>query len=252
MDCRSIEEKNVIERYLLAQLDEAERQEFEKHFFSCDACARELETFRLLQEKLAVDRRLLPRQAMKAPVMPIWGWASGIAAVILVAVIATMWFALTTVQPPVRISQKLTELAAIEAPMYEPIHLRGIYDESQQRFRTAMEFYSTGDYVSAIPGLEEAAKLDPEATNISFFLGACYLLSGQSSEGFACLEHVIDLGDTVFLEEAHLLLAKAAVNRGDFDLAADHLKTVIDLDDDFAHEAKNLLDTLFGEVTPGN
>jgi tetratricopeptide (TPR) repeat protein len=252
MDCRSIEEKNVIERYLLAQLDEAEQQEFEEHFFSCDACARELETFRLLQEKLDVDRRALPRRAMKAPVMPIWGWASGIAAVILVAVIATTWFALTTVHPPVQISQKLTELAAIEAPAYEPIRLRGIYDESQQQFRTAMEFYSTGDYVSAIPGLEEAAKLDPEAPNISFFLGACYLLSGQSSEGIATLERVVDLGDTVFLEEAHLLLAKARISGGDVDTATDHLQTVIDLDGAFADEARSLLDTLSEGVPPAD
>ena len=63
---------------------------------------------------------------------------------------------------------------------------------------------------------------------------------------------MVDLGDTVFLEEAHLLLGKAEINRGDVDTGADHLQQVIDLDGGFADEAKELLDALFVEVPPAD
>jgi tetratricopeptide (TPR) repeat protein len=111
-----------------------------------------------------------------------------------------------------------------------------------------MELYPDGDYVSAIPGLEKAMELDPTATNISFFLGACYLLTGRTSEGIETLQHTVALGDTVFLEEAHLLLAKAHLHRGEFETARTELETVIGLGGDVAPEAQVILDEFSEEV----
>ena len=146
------------------------------------------------------------------------------------------------------ISTVPVELARFDPPDYTPIRLRGDTDKAQQRFRSAMELYSAGDYVSAIPGLKEAAELDPTAPNISFFLGACYVLTDRTSDAINTLENTIALGDTVFLEEAHLLLAKAHLNRGESDAARTELETVIGLGGDFAPEAQGILDEFSEEV----
>ena len=111
-----------------------------------------------------------------------------------------------------------------------------------------MEFYSAGDYASAIAGLEEAANLDPSAPNISFFLGACYLLAGLPSEGITHLQQTAELGDTPFLEEALLLLAKAEINMGAFGPARDRLQAVLELDGEFVEDARTLLERLVRET----
>jgi len=163
--------------------------------------------------------------------------------------VAALWWVM---RPPLyrtaSLSPALAELARIEAPYYEPVRLRGATDEAQQRFRTAMESYTAGDYVSAIPGLEEATDLDPNAANISFFLGASYLLADSISEGIETLQHTVALGDTVFLEEAHLLLAKAYLHRGELGAARTELEAVIHLGGDFTAQARALLDELSQEV----
>jgi tetratricopeptide (TPR) repeat protein len=249
MDCTRIAEDQVMERYLLGQLDDAELEAFELHFFECEECFSQLEALQAAQQVLTAEPVSRALQIEHPKWIRTWGWAVAAAAVVVIGLVAALWWVM---RPPLyrtaSLSPALAELARIEAPYYEPVRLRGVQDDAQQRFRTAMEFYSTGDYVSAIPGLEEAATLDPNAPNISFFLGACYLLADRTSDGINTLQNTVALGDTVFLEEVHLLLAKAHVHHGEFDVARCQLEAVIDLDGDFAPQARGLLDELMQEV----
>ena len=243
MDCALVENENLVERYLLGELSGEERVAFEEHFFECENCFEELENLRAIQTELARSAEEIHAEIPESKPRRMWFLAVGVAAALIAVGVG-----LRMLTPPTEMPPELVELARFEPPSYEPVRLRGATDEAQQRFRTAMEFYSTGDYVSAIPGLEEAAILDPNAPNISFFLGVSYLLGDRTSEGIDTLQHTVDLGDTVFLEEVHLLLAKAHVHRGEFDVAYAELEAVIDLDGDFAPQARALLDELSQEV----
>jgi len=286
MDCARVASGNIVERYLVGDLEESEREDFERHFFECDDCLREVEALRDLQQQLSDDRREVPAVTMRPRPTQRWVWASGLAAGLAMALVAALWWtsrpgppvdqpidiepAATAVPPviepqpetipepepapteiPPEPGPDLAELARIEPPYYEPIRLRGATHEAQRRFRTAMESYLESDYVSAIPGLEEAAKLDPQAPNISFFLGACYLLTDRTSEGTETLQHTVDLGDTPFLEESLLLLAKANIGEGKLDAARSELQSVVALDGSFESEAKALLDSISIE-NPGS
>ncbi len=212
MNCQRASKEDLAERYLLGELDTADQEAFERHFFECEDCFTQLEALRAMGDRLARDRESIPRLALRPrSAMRWWWWALATAAAVTIVVTRPASGSPSGSAPPmvVELSPELAELARIEAPYYEPIRLRGVYDEAQRTFRTAMESYAAGDYAAAIPGLEEAADLDPSSPNISFFLGACYLLTDRIPDGITELEHTVALGDTPFLEESHLLLAKA-------------------------------------------
>lgn len=239
MDCRDVREQGLLEGYLVGTLEERVQEEFEAHLFECDDCFHEAEALRGLQARLAELQHDIPRLAMKPrATIKWWWWALGAAAVVTLSVAALIWWTAATVpQRVAELSPELAELVRIEPPFYEPIRLRGATSQAQARFRTAMEHYASGDYAAAIPGLEEAARLDPDAASISFFLGACYLRTGRTSEGIVTLDRTIALGDTPFLEEALLLSSKANIQAGRLDAARLHLKAVIELNGDFEDEA---------------
>jgi FimV-like protein len=242
MSCERVSTDDLGERYLLDQLNEADREALERHFFQCDECFAQLETLRAVRERLERDRASAPGLALRPrPAMRWWWMALATAAIVTIAVAAILMWTVATAPPTVaELSPELAELAKIEPPYYEAIRLRGVYDEAQQTFRSAMEHYAAGDYTGAIPGLQEAADLDPSSPNISFFLGACYLLTDRIPEGITELEHTIALGDTPFLEETHLLLAKAYLQLGDLESARTHLNATIALGGDLADEARSM------------
>jgi tetratricopeptide (TPR) repeat protein len=246
VSCQRVSTDDLGERFLLGRLDQAEHEAVERHLFDCDECFAQLETLRAVQKRLERDREGAPGLALRPrPAMRWWWWALASAAMVTIVVAALiMWAAVSTLPRIAELSAELAELARIEPPYYEAIRLRGVYDQAQQTFRTAMESYAAGDYAAAAPGLEEAADLDPSSPNISFFLGACYLLTERIPEGITELEHTVSLGDTPFLEESHLLLAKAHLQRGDLESARPHLNATIALEGDLAAEARSLLEQL--------
>jgi len=236
MDCALVKDENLSARYLLGELSEDKQVAFEEHFFECERCFEELETLRAVQAELVESEDAVQAQVPTRGPRRIWFIAVGMAAAVVAIGIALQLMTPATTVPP-----ELLELARIEPPHYQEVRLRGAADEAQQRFRTAMEFYSAGDYASAIPGLEDAAELDPTAPNVSFFLGACYLLTGRTSEGVETLQRTVDLGDTPYLEEALFLLAKASLQTGDRGTAEEALRQVIGLEGEWESESRSLL-----------
>jgi tetratricopeptide (TPR) repeat protein len=245
MACARITDEGIMGKYLLGQLGEAEQEEFEKHFFECEECFRELEALQAAQQVLASEPISRALQIQRPQRFKTWGWAVAAAAVVVIGLVALLWWVM---QPPIprtaSLSPELAELARIEPPFYEALRLRGTQDDAQRRFKTAMEFYSAGDYASAIPGLEEAAELDPTAPNVSFFLGASYLLADRTSEGILLMQDTVDLGDTPFLEEALVLLAKGRLATGDVVGAEVALAEAVGLRGEFESEARDVLTKL--------
>ena len=242
MDCARIVADQIMEKYLLDQLDDPEREQFENHFFECEECFARLEALQAAQRVLSEEPATTERSIVRPWRSRSWRWAVAAAAVAVIGLSAVWWWLGSSPRPQtVSLSPELAELARITPPHYEPIRLRGASDVAQRRFRTAMEFYSAGDYASAIPGLEEAAELDPDAPNISFFLGACYLLTGRTSEGITELERTIALGDTPYLEEAFLLMAKGRLATGDRIGAENAFEEAAKMNGDLRIEARDAL-----------
>ena len=52
MDHKVVTAQNMTERYLLNELDPAQRDEFEEHYFNCTSCAADVQAAALLVEKI--------------------------------------------------------------------------------------------------------------------------------------------------------------------------------------------------------
>jgi len=259
MNCKKAEERDVRERYLLDQLDESEREEFEKHFFECDSC------FSQLQISLAIQQRLrsqpsLRAQARGAFLRRTWAWTPALAALVLLLAIGLWWRSnRRQPQPPLAAQSQthpepspvpkptiaapspLDELAKVEPPPYKPVLLRGAEDESDQVFRKAMEHYSKGDYVSAVPRLRAAARSSPQDPRTNFYLGACYLLTGQTESAIESLRETMSLGDSAYSDEAHFYLAKAYLKNGRIPDAKTELQETVRLGGSRKAEAEEIL-----------
>jgi len=259
MNCREAEERDVRERYLLGQLDESEREEFEKHFFECDSCFSQLQISLAIQERLRSQPQ--PRAlARGAFLRRTWPWTPAVAALVLLLAAGLWWrterrqperlrAAQSQTQPQLSPQSKppsprapsLEELAKVEPPPYKPVVLRGAEDESDQTFRNAMEHYLKGDYASAIPGLRVAVRSRPQNPRPNFYLGACYLLTGQTQAAVESLRKTISFGDSAYSEEAHYYLAKAYLKNGQVPEAETELQETVQLGGSRKGEAEEIL-----------
>jgi hypothetical protein len=72
-----------------------------------------------------------------------------------------------------------------------------------------MEAYLEQRWTEAAEALEEASRLDPGAAAPAFFAGVSRLLAGEADAGARSLEQVVALGETAYLEDGLLHLARA-------------------------------------------
>ena len=132
----------------------------------------------------------------------------------------------------------------MEPPPYTGIVLRGAEDEAQEAFRKAMQYYSKGDYAHAIPGLRAAVKASPRTTRSNFYLGACYLLTGQTDSAVVSFHKTVSIGDPTYSESAHFYLAKAYLRKKEVSAAENELQKTVQLHGNMETEAGEILQQL--------
>ena len=260
--CRDAVPDELVERYALGQLDEAAMEAFEDHYFGCPECLVRLETLQALPIALRRRARNGRGVALRRRWLPAW---VGVAA--SVAAVATAWLGwrlatgrpgdratapstLAVSSPPVATSGRgLVEWARITPPRFRAPSLRGPRPGFPE-FEAAMDSYVQADYAGAITGLEGAIRRNPGDAAARFFLGASYLLSGRMPAGIVRLEEVVALGESPYLEEARLYLAKALVQEGRLDDAAAELQMVLELRGDFENDAREGLDRIRESLPP--
>jgi tetratricopeptide (TPR) repeat protein len=265
MDCDRAAREEVFESYLADRLSEEDRAAFEEHYLGCARCFDELQTLQAIREELRSHGAEFEGNAART--VPRWAPAAGLAAAVVLAAAATLWMRAPVPsgvpketaaplqsepesprRPQPQESERaavsepsLEQLARIQPPPYQPLRLRGVPDEATERFQRGMERYREADYAGAVAELRGAAELDPEASHIRFFLGICHLMVGEDDAGIERLRATIGLGDSPYLEEAHLNLAKALLRRKDFGAAEAQLKALIQLRGSKSAEAGRLL-----------
>jgi tetratricopeptide (TPR) repeat protein len=265
MDCGRVAREEILEGYLMGRLNEEERDAFEEHYFECARCFDELQTLRAIRGELrhrGAEFETRPTHSFLR-----WATAAGLAAAVVLAVAVQLWMrpvlpsgqpeatnAPTAPQaqlpetprpqqPEARVAPgpSLEELARVEPPRYEPLRLRGAPDEATEQFKRGMERYRMADYTQAVEDLRAAAELDPGAAHIRFFLGICHLMLGQDNAAVDRLRATIALGDSPYLEDARLYLAKAYLRQRNLGAAETQLKRLIQLGGSESGEARQLL-----------
>jgi tetratricopeptide (TPR) repeat protein len=266
MDCARVASEEILEGYLVGRLTEEDREAFEGHFFECAHCFDDLRLLQAVQGGLRQGS--VEVQARKRGRWFRWAPAAGLAAAAAPALaVLVLWMRSAPpsgppeaaksspppqVQlpdapkpqppPPAVVSRpSLEELARIEPARYEPRRFRDLPDEATRRFQSGMEHYRKADYAGAVADLREAARLDPDAPHIPFYLGISHLMLGHDDAAIDWLRATIALGDSPYREDAHFYLAKAFLRRNDLGAAEIQLRTLIELRGSGSGEAKRLL-----------
>jgi len=259
MNCKEVEERDILEAYLLDRLTEPEREEFEKHYFECGSCFSQLQTGLALQTELR-RQPAMPTCARGASLLRAWVWAPAFATIIILLSAGLWWNSAHNRPPsqqvaaPPRVSPNvpiqvqstaaapsLEELARVEPPLYSAMVLRDAEDESHETFHKAMQFYVNRNYTKAIPGVRAAVKASPQTASFNFYLGACYLLAGQTDAAIVAFRQTISLGDPAYSESAHFYLAKAYLRRKDVARAKDELQKTVHFHGSMEAEATEIL-----------
>jgi TolA-binding protein len=261
MNCKEVEEREILEAYLLDRLTEPEREEFEKHYFECASCFSQLQTRLAVQAELR-HQPVMSARARGASFRLVWAWTPAFVTAAFLLAVGIWWYSAPRHQPsqqasapPAKVSPEasvqspppppavpfLEELARVEPPPYSERVLRGAEDEGQEAFRTAMQNYSKADYAKAIPGLQAAVKADPQTASFNFYLGASYLLTGQTNPAIVSFRKTISLDNAAFSESAHFYLAKAYLRKKDVSAAKDQLQKTVRLHGGMEAEAREIL-----------
>ena len=239
MNCDKVRAEDIVERYMLGQLDDAERDDFEAHYFSCSSCHEEVQIRQDLQSKFRdTDGVIVAKGSFESR----RNWA--IPATLAASIAAfgfIIWAAF--IRPSVE-PNALIALSSFNPPQYAQSTLRGYFDDAQELYLEAMSAYGAGNWPVALSGLEAAAELDPTAANISFFLGVCQLLTDETAHAITTLNQTIQLGESPYLQEAYFYLAKAHLRSADRSAALQALQNVVELHGDLESEARTLIQHL--------
>jgi tetratricopeptide (TPR) repeat protein len=250
MDCKRVEREDIVDRYLTGALEEKERKAFEAHCSECPACLEKLEISRTLQSELWEQSPAAVSEIAEIRYPRSGRWAYAVAAAVLIVAIglALWWYFGPMRSRGVSVpgaTVDIADLGRFEPPAYLPPPApRGSADEASEYFERGMKFFQEGDYHQAIPDLETAVRINPEAAKSRFFLGICFLLTEQNKRGIKELKKTIALGDPAFAEEAHFYLAKAYLRQKDIGLARRELQAVVEARGRLVEEASRLLKLL--------
>ncbi len=247
MTCNDVEQRDIAESYLLGTLDESEREAFERHYFECARCYSELEALRAVKDVLGRH----PRRTMTVNRQ----WLALAAALFLIVATALVWqVARSRERPgaapssvasapapppePPRLDAEIAELAQVPPPPYTPLRLRG--GPERRAFTTGMEQYTARDFAAAIAPLQRAVHEEPAAQDARFYLGASYLMTGDSNRAIATLTPLTQDPASPYAEEAQFLVAKAHLQAKDLPAALAALDKTIAFRGDRAQEAETL------------
>jgi len=241
MNCETVERDNIIERYLAGTLPPELRDEWEQHYFACDACMEKLETWQAIERPLRGMEREIRAEPVRRPSRKVVWLPIGIAAAVVAAVLgARLAPTSKSVPPPVATTERprasIAELAQVTPPAYRMPVERGIQTESERQFHAAMRKYTAGDYAGAIPGLRTAIEADRSNDAARFFLGACELLSGDNAAATEDLKAVAG-GSSPFAEEARWNLSQAYLKANRREDALAELAKIAAAGGDFERQA---------------
>lgn len=255
MACAAIDDPDLIEAYLLGDLDDPARETFETHLFACDRCLDQLRLLESMQTELRKD----PQAAVVAPAnvagRPWWLWTAAAAAMLMFVGAAVLLRTRGSQAPPGAAppvasapavsSSAILALARFDPPKYVALELRS--PDASPGFAQAMRAYAAGDYGRAAEGLRRIARSGSANVEADFFLGISLLMSSDdaaAAESIDPLRRVVERGDSPYRQLASLYLGKALVRHGDLDGADAEWARTRTLPGTHARDAQDLQNAL--------
>ena len=108
-------------------------------------------------------------------------------------------------------------------------------------FQNAMDAYLEQRYSAAASLLEDAARVEPKASDTNFYLGICRLMLAKPGDAVAPLKNVLANERSPFAQSAHYYLAKAYVQTDNLAEAESQLQAAAAMPGRLRSEASSML-----------
>lgn len=249
--CREVEDRGLIELYLVDRLEEADREAFERHYFACDRCFTALQRALTVRDGFEAGASRTSSTSPKADASPpepevVAAQRAGAtggsppligaprrprrgvgAALTAAAIVAVVVAAIMVDRRGPGVDPALALLGAVgsdDMPRWEPARLRGPAVDDLDDFLRGMEAYANGDWAGAAESLAAATERRPDAAAPRLYLGASLLALGRPADAISHLE--LASAQPLLADESRWLLAKGHLQRGDASAALEALESI--------------------------
>jgi tetratricopeptide (TPR) repeat protein len=244
LSCEQVRERHLADEYRAGRLAPDEADAYERHFFNCERCFRDLEfhdrvardleargTALLVRTRNAADARRSVRELAERLRPRRWILTPAIAAV---AVAVGLLFML---RQPADDARRVRELWVPAPHPYVPSELRG--GPGFADFTRGMEDYVAGRYRDAAGWLRRSLEAEPASGETAFYLGVSLLLAGEAGKAERALDLAVRLAPAS--REARWYLAQAAIEAGHLAGAERELIRLAAEEGPYQREARDLL-----------
>ncbi len=213
----SSEEFELIEKYLLHQMEEAEKMEFESSLINNTTLKQKLEESRLmllgikeasLEKKLnefhSSTRVITMEQPKVSSIVSMKKWLSA-AAVVLIVGVATIFIFSIDENERIFNDYYKTDPGLVTAMSSETDHYE---------FEKAMVEYKTGEYDKALTTWEKLLTVTPQNDTLQYFIGSAYLAKKDAVNAIPFLQKVADNSGSFFHNDATWYLGLALLKEG--------------------------------------
>jgi tetratricopeptide (TPR) repeat protein len=286
MDCEKVRGQDLVTRYVAGDLSGEDMDAFEQHYFGCEECLSAVQIGQAIREGATKEPvqdtpgpKVVAMPAVARP--PRRGWMIPLAAAAALVVAAVIGWRVMRSEPGAKVevsksgaqpavqteappqAQPTTpapepqllasSLGEIEPLPYRASVLRGSSEDAAERFRSAMESYTSRDYrkaaarlVSIPVGVPGAGAADEHVTDagIELYLGISQLMINLDADAVRSLRRAAQYGDTPYLESARFYLAKGLLREKQYTEAARQLRQTVALNGDRRADAQKLLDQI--------
>lgn len=125
-------------------------------------------------------------------------------------------------------------------------------NQARPFFRDAMDAYVDQRYGDATGLLEQAARVEPNAPDVNFYLGVCRLLQAKPADSMVPLQNALADEKSPWAQAAHFYLAKAYIQTGDLTNAEAQLRSAAGMLGRLSAEAGSELARLQAIRSPEN
>ncbi|HEX7502544.1 MAG TPA: zf-HC2 domain-containing protein [Acidobacteriota bacterium] len=194
MKCREFH--NLVDSYLQGTIDEAQRERFEEHFFTCRKCFLSLQINETLRNKeVRISLKEKPRLFIFKVLKPMLVMSSLFLLILMTVLLLQQK----------RQARQLEELARFELPLYHQSELRnfpGQGAELEYEFSRAMRLFQDRRFAAALAILEQPSFAALAYPKIEFFRAICYLGENDADRAGPILDALIRAMDPAYFDEA--------------------------------------------------